>query len=280
MIFVTQTRLTSDHKRLLTLVSVGLMAALVFVGNYLQFKIPVAIGDVTRVHLGNSMCLLAGLLFGPAVGGLASGIGAALYDLFDPIYIISSPYTFCSKFAMGFIAGWLNKKLLQNGKAKTVNVVIAGVVGQIVYIVLYLFKSYVALRLVGSTHSVALAAVVPKIATSSVNAVAAVLISVPLFFALKKALAHTGFMALIEETPEKKGYFNPVTTVLTIYCCVLTLVFSLYLSTVNNIKAAEEERWNAVNSTLEEYEQRFDLLSEELQITFPEPEGTEASEAE
>ena len=93
-------------------------------------------------------------------------------------------------------------------------------------------------------------------------------------------MAHTGFIALIGEEPQKKGYFNPVTTVLTIYCCVLTLVFSLYLSTVNDIKEAEEERWNAVNSTLEEYEQRFDLLSEELQITFPEPEGTEASEAE
>ncbi len=277
---MTQTQLTSDHKRLLKLVSVGLMAALVFVGNYLQFKIPVSIGDVTRVHLGNSMCLLAGLLFGPAVGGLSSGIGAALYDLFDPIYIISSPYTFCSKFAMGFVAGWLNRRLLQNGKAKTINVVLAGVVGQIVYIVLYLFKSYVALRLVGTTHEVAFAAVLPKIATSSVNAVAAVVISVPLFFALKKALAHTGFIALIGEEPQKKGYFNPVTTVLTIYCCVLTLVFSLYLSTVNDIKEAEEERWNAVNSTLEEYEQRFDLLSEELQITFPEPEGTEASEAE
>ena len=66
------------------------------------------------------------------------------------------------------------------------HVVLAGVVGQIVYIVLYLFKSYVALRLVGTTHEVAFAAVLPKIATSSVNAVAAVVISVPLFFALKK----------------------------------------------------------------------------------------------
>lgn len=98
----------SKNKRLYSIVTVGLMAALVYVGNYLQIKIPNG-GLVTRIHLGNSMCLLAGLLFGRLRGGLSSGIGAALYDLFDPVYIVSAPYTFFSKFAMGFTAGHIRK---------------------------------------------------------------------------------------------------------------------------------------------------------------------------
>ena len=94
------------NKRLIFIIGVGLMAALVFVGNYLQVKIPNGV-LVTRIHFGNSMCLLAGLIFGPIGGGLASGIGAALYDLIDPVYIISAPFTFLSKFAMGFVCGAL-----------------------------------------------------------------------------------------------------------------------------------------------------------------------------
>ena len=42
-------QVTEQRRKLLVMVSVGMMAALVFVGNYLQFKIPVSIGDVTRV---------------------------------------------------------------------------------------------------------------------------------------------------------------------------------------------------------------------------------------
>ena len=41
---------------------------------------------------------LSGLLFGGISGGLASGIGGALYDLTNPLYITSAPVTFISKF--------------------------------------------------------------------------------------------------------------------------------------------------------------------------------------
>jgi len=39
------------------------------------------VGDISRIHLGNAFCLLAGFVMGPIGGGLASGIGAMLYDL-------------------------------------------------------------------------------------------------------------------------------------------------------------------------------------------------------
>ena len=50
------------------IVTVGLLGALVFVSNYLSFPIPVPVGDISRIHLGNAFCLLAGFVMGP-IGG-------------------------------------------------------------------------------------------------------------------------------------------------------------------------------------------------------------------
>lgn len=198
----------NQRKQLIFLVSVGMMAALVFVGNYLQFKIPVAIGDVTRVHLGNSMCLLAGLLFGPLAGGLASGIGAALFDLLDPVYITSAPFTFLFKFAMGFLAGLIARGALSmDGKGRIAKLIAGAVTGQIAYIILYLAKSFVELILLGNPAGTAFVAILPKVATSSINALAAIVISVPLSIALYQALKRTGFSALM--TGGKKRNSNP-----------------------------------------------------------------------
>ena len=82
------------------IVTVGLLGALVFVSNYLSFPIPVPVGDISRIHLGNAFCLLAGFVMGPIGGGLASGIGAMLYDLTNPAYIASAPFTFVFKFLL------------------------------------------------------------------------------------------------------------------------------------------------------------------------------------
>lgn len=74
-------------KHLYRIVAVALLGALVFVSSMLSVPIPVAIGDITRIHLGNIFCLLSGFLLGPVGGGLAAGIGSALYDLTNPAYI-------------------------------------------------------------------------------------------------------------------------------------------------------------------------------------------------
>ena len=271
-------QVTEQRKKLLFMVSVGMMAALVFVGNYLQFKIPVSIGDVTRVHLGNSMCLLAGLLFGPGVGGLASGIGAGLYDLFDPVYIVSAPYTFCSKFAMGFLAGLLGRAAFRKeGKSRVLQVILAGVVGQLAYIFLYLLKSYVTLRLVGTASQAAFLAVIPKIAASTVNAVAAVVISVPLSIALRKALSRTAFFSVMTVQKENKGYFNPVTIALTIFCCAVTMVFAMYLSATNKIKAEDQKKIDTLQAQIDAQQAQLDYLAEQLNIELPQPEESSDS---
>ena len=188
---------SSDRSKIYRLVAIGFMSALVYIGNYMQIKIGAGDG-ATRIHLGNSMCLLAALLFGGVSGGLSSGIGGALFDLFDPVYITSAPYTFFSKFALGFTAGAL-RRLGKESKLKTI---LAAVAGQIVYIILYLGKTFVSQLLIGEPVNVALASVGVKAAASSINGALAVLIAVPLYYAISAALKHTGFGALIGHKSE------------------------------------------------------------------------------
>lgn len=187
------------EKRKITygIVTAGLMAALVFVGNFIS--IPMLYG--ARVHMGNSMCLLAGLLFGGVTGGTASGIGGAMYDLFNPLYITSAPITFINKFAMGWTAGVLNRCGVDkiNGienkivrvMVNVIKTVLAAVVGQIVYIILYLGKSFAAELIKGNALQTALVVIGVKAETSIFNGVIAVIVSVPLYFAIKAALEKT-----------------------------------------------------------------------------------------
>ncbi len=242
--------MTKSRKMLYRIITIGLMAALVYVGNYLQIKIPNGV-LVTRIHLGNSMCLLAGLLFSSISGGLASGIGAGLYDLFDPVYIISAPYTFISKFAMGFTAGALRKK----GKNEKVSVLFAAIAGQLVYIVLYLIKTYYTIIIIGGTHQAAWTAVGTNAITSSINAALAVIIAVPLYFTLKAALRNTGIGVLINEVPEPKSaeqktaypkWRKPVTAAVSVILAAVVLVFSMNLAASKKIKEAKEK--NSIES--------------------------------
>lgn len=254
------------RKSLYRIIAVGLMAALVYSGNYLQIKIPNGV-LVTRIHFGNSMCLLAGLLFGPLTGGLASGIGAALYDLFDPVYIVSAPYTFISKFAMGFVAGLLNRHAMFKEK-KRVNTIVSAVIGQLVYIFLYLLKSYLTILILGGTTEAAWAAVGTNALTSSVNAVIAVVVSVPLYYMLKTALKSTMIGKLItERKPSKaKEWFNPLTIVLTIFAIVVTILYTVDLAATRKIQAAQDEKEQAIQA-------QIDFLYETLGIEYVEPEG-------
>ena len=71
----------------------GMMTALVFAGNYARIIMPIAIGGRTSFTLANILCCLSGLLLGPA-GGLASGLGSALYDLTNPLYAAECWITF------------------------------------------------------------------------------------------------------------------------------------------------------------------------------------------
>ena len=55
----------NSQKSVYKIAAVGIFAALVFVSNLISIPIPVAIGDVSRIHLGNIFCLLSGFVLGP-----------------------------------------------------------------------------------------------------------------------------------------------------------------------------------------------------------------------
>lgn len=176
------------------IVTVGLLGALVFVSNYLSFPIPVPVGDISRVHLGNVFCLLSGFVMGPVGGGLASGIGAMLYDLTNPAYVASAPFTFLFKFLLAFVCGLiahggkLSGSMLGECRISVPRYFIAAISGSVTYIILYLAKAYITAILEGSAPEAAGIALLTKLATSSVNAVLAVVISVPLAAVVRKAL--------------------------------------------------------------------------------------------
>lgn len=254
------------RKALYRIIIVGLMAALCYVGNYLQIKIPNGV-LVTRIHLGNSMCLLAGLLFGGLNGGLASGIGAGLYDLFDPVYIVSAPYTFISKFAMGMTAG-----LLRTNNEKK-RVALAAIAGQLVYIVLYLLKTYVTIIILGGTSEAAWTAVGTNAITSTVNAVLAVIIAVPLYFLLRNALKRTKIAEFIRENDRdgkrENKYFNPITTCLVIFAAAVTVLYTINLAATNKIKSAEAEKEAAYQQQIDKLDNDINALYEQLGLERP-----------
>lgn len=157
---------------------IGVMSAIVFVSNYISFSIPLPIGgDMTRIHVANAFCLLAGLSLGPVAGGLSAGIGSMLYDFTIPQFIAGSPFTFAFKFAMAFVAGLLVRPK-DNNKVSTGKIIFGGIMGQLTYIVLYIGKKFITYYFLHKESlDVTLAACGTSLLTSLVNAVIAVIIA-------------------------------------------------------------------------------------------------------
>ena len=214
------------NKKLTTIVAVGLMAALVFVGNYLQIKIPNGV-LITRIHFGNSMCLLAGLLFGTP-GALASGIGAALYDVLDPAYIASAPFTFLSKAAMGYICGYLAKSE-KRFVSERGHIIFSAIMGQLMYIVLYVGRTFIVQHFAyGAAFGTAVLTSATNLLTSTINAVVAVLVSVPLYFALLKPLKTTYFRDIIETRVQRGKWYVLLGVIVGIFA-VAALAIYIYI---------------------------------------------------
>lgn len=170
------------------LTRIGIMAAAVYVASmFLQIPIPTAI-DNTRLHMGNVMCLLSGIILGPVAGGLAAGIGSMFFDLTNPAYIASAPFTFVFKFAMAWICGKLTAG--HTGGLKR-PYIMGAILGSFTYVLLYLSKSFLEARLVlGLPMEAILIALAQKGVVSSINAVVSVIVVVPLALALQPRLAN------------------------------------------------------------------------------------------
>lgn len=172
------------------IVFVALMAALTVAGSALRITLPIDIAGTTSFHLGNIMCALSGLLLGPWLGGLASGLGSAIYDMTNPLYISECWITFLTKGAYGLAVGlvvWKTKNQWGYGKAT-----LATVAGAVTYAVLYLAKSYFysGLLLKGLTPAAALTTIVAKLPATTFNAVIAIIIAPFLAVNIRTALEH------------------------------------------------------------------------------------------
>jgi len=167
---------------------VGILAAMVFVlTKFISIPIPSPLGK-TALSVGNSMCVLAALLFGPGIGGLAAGIGNALVDLSDPAWAPEFWITFINKFAMAYMAGLVMHKI-HLGSNK-VRVWIAGLCGTACYCILYVAKNIVSGVVVkGFTLQVAVVETLTvKLPVTLVNGVIAVICAGALYLVLHPAL--------------------------------------------------------------------------------------------
>ncbi|MGM9549954.1 MAG: ECF transporter S component [Faecousia sp.] len=170
------------------LVFTALMAALTVAGSALRITLPLDIAGTTSFHLGNIMCALSGILLGPWLGGLASGLGSAIYDITNPLYLPECWITFLTKGAYGLVAGLV----IRAGKKNFgyVKAILATLAGAVTYAALYLAKSYFysGLLIKGLTPDAALLTVIGKLPATIFNAVVALIFAPILAIAIRKAL--------------------------------------------------------------------------------------------
>ena len=169
------------------IVLTALMAALTVVGSTLRITLPVSVMGTTAFHLGNIFCALSGILLGPGLGGLAAGLGSAIYDMFNPLYIAESWLTFLMKGAYGLVTGWIvwhGRK--EYSYAKTV---LATVAGALTYAILYLGKTYLkGVWVKGLVPAASALALLEKVPATTFNAIIAIVCAPLLAKAIRKAL--------------------------------------------------------------------------------------------
>lgn len=168
------------------LVFTALMAALTAAGSSLRITVPADIVGTSAFHLGNIMCALSGLLLGPWLGGLAAGLGSALYDILNPLYISECWLTFLTKGAYGVAVGLL----FCFGRKHYGKALLATVCGAVTYALLYLAKTffYSGLLLHALTPEAAGLTVISKLPATGFNAAVAIIAAPLLWVAISKAL--------------------------------------------------------------------------------------------
>lgn len=169
------------------LVFTALMAALTCIGSALRITIPIDIGGSTSFHLGNIFCALSGILLGPWLGSAAAGLGSAIYDMFDPIFISECWLTFLMKGAYGLTAGLVVRIGSKNWGY--VRAILSTASGALLYALLYLLKSYFkGILISGYTSEAAWLSVMGKLPATIFNAFVAVIFTPILALSINKAL--------------------------------------------------------------------------------------------
>lgn len=129
--------LNSKHL-LYLIVLIALFSALSFLATFIA--IPVGI---SKVHLGNYIAIVSGMLLGPLSGGISASIGMGLNDIlsgYGPDTIIR---TFLVKFAIGYLSGLFLRFFLKRNKEVKIEFLILTVLFLILFFVfLILYINY------------------------------------------------------------------------------------------------------------------------------------------
>ena len=174
------------------IVYTALMAAIVFVLTLLY----VPLGE-SKVHCGNAASMLAGLILGPWLGGLASGIGAFFFDLTHGYEFLEALVTFASKFLMAMAAGlvagaWKQEGSVLDGKHH-VRAILGCVVGGLTYIALYMLKTFVKQHYIGGVPLEGTwVAMLGKLPATLINNTFAAIVTPIVYYALRPALNAIG----------------------------------------------------------------------------------------
>ena len=177
----------------------GMMAALVFAGNFARIVLPVPVGGVPSFTLANILCVLSGLLLGPA-GGLAAGLGSALYDLTNPLWAPECWITFLTKGAMGLTAGAVAAGGRWRGRPRPAGYaryLAAALCACGAYYALYYLKAYWynGVLLGGLEPGAAALTLITLLPTTVFNGGLAIAVAPPLALALRSALDRAGLGA-------------------------------------------------------------------------------------
>ena len=173
---------TTREQKTRMLCTAGLMAALACVSNFISIATP-----ASRIHIGNAVCVLCGLILGPAYGFFAAGVGNAIFDIIGG-YGMEFVITFINKGAIALVTGLIAYKAA--GK-ETLD---GSILGALTYTALYLLKSYIKLRFTtADVDPVAIQATMLSKAASSLFNAAFAFVVAPIFFnVLRKPLRRLG----------------------------------------------------------------------------------------
>lgn len=186
------------------MVQAALFAALSYI-MFTYFKIDINLpGGSTAFHLGNTFVVLAALLLGGPLGGMAGALGLTLADLTTQ-YVTSAPKTFFLKLCIGLIAGFVAHKCfhiskITDKKKLTVATTVSAGAGLLFNVVAdplvgYFYKLY----LFGIPQDASKALAKIATLTTAVNAALSLLCAVLLYLALRPVLIKAGLFTKIEQ---------------------------------------------------------------------------------
>ncbi|MBQ8633351.1 MAG: ECF transporter S component [Lachnospiraceae bacterium] len=182
----------------------ALFAALSYI-MFTYFKIDINLpGGSTAFHLGNTFVVLAALLLGGPLGGMAGALGLTMADL-TTIYVTSAPKTFFLKLCIGLITGFVAHKCfhitkITDKKKLTVATIVSAGAGLLFNVVAdplvgYFYKMY----LFGIPQDASKALAKIATLTTGVNAALSLLCAVLLYLALRPVLIKADLFTKLEK---------------------------------------------------------------------------------